>query len=81
MNGTSAGMNVQTPGAGCQPESWKLGLIVLSGVSVESTTGGGAINLSANMAGAAGLMHQGDIAGLAHPRAVSPRWHCSPRER
>jgi arginine:ornithine antiporter / lysine permease len=46
------------PGSGAtdQPESRKLGVILLTGVVVGSMIGGGSFNLPANMAGGAGLV-------------------------
>jgi len=44
------------PSAAGQPESRKLGIVLLSGVVVGSMIGGGAFNLPANMASGAGLV-------------------------
>ncbi|HQU02781.1 MAG TPA: amino acid permease, partial [Acetobacteraceae bacterium] len=43
-------------GAADQPESRKLGMLLLTGVVVGSMIGGGSFNLPANMAGGAGLV-------------------------
>jgi arginine:ornithine antiporter / lysine permease len=45
-----------TSGASSQPESRRLGVILLSGVVVGSMIGGGSFNLPANMANGAGLV-------------------------
>ena len=56
MDKTVSQPSMAAPGAEAQPESRKLGMLLLSGVVVGSMIGGGAFNLPANMASGAGLV-------------------------